>query len=68
MKEKYFEDLGLDDGEEIFKKFKINVDEILNKKEKDEESTEDDNKESKKWKLIIQNKRGGNIGNSSTKK
>lgn len=47
MKEKYFEDLGLDDGEEIFKKFKINVDEILNKKEKDEESTEDDNKESK---------------------
>lgn len=30
MREKYFEDLGLDDGEEILKKFKIDVDEILN--------------------------------------
>ena len=45
MKEKYFEDLGLDDGEEIFKKFKINVDEILNKKNEDDDK---DNKEEKK--------------------
>ena len=37
MKEKYFEDLGLDDGEEIFKKFRINVDEILNKKDENQE-------------------------------
>ena len=35
MKEKYFEDLGLDDGEEIIKKFNINFDEILKKKERD---------------------------------
>lgn len=40
MKEKYFEDLGLDDGEEIFKKFKINVEEILNKKNEDEDKEE----------------------------
>ena len=45
MKEKYFEDLGLDDGEEIFKKFKINVDEILNKKNEDDDK---DNKAEKK--------------------
>ena len=37
MKEKYFEDLGLDDGEEIFKKFNINVGEILNKKDANHE-------------------------------
>ena len=47
MKEKYFEDLGLDDGKEIFKKFKINVEEILNKKNEDEDE-EKDNKEEKK--------------------
>ena len=40
MKEKYFEDLGLDDGEEIFKKFNINVGEILNKKEQNQENDE----------------------------
>ena len=45
MKEKYFEDLGLDDGEEIFKKFKINVNEILNKKEQDQEREDKENKD-----------------------
>lgn len=44
MKEKYYEDLGLDDGEEIFKKFKINVDEILNKKNEDEDKNNKDEK------------------------
>lgn len=45
MKEKYFEDLGLDDGEEIFRKLKIDVDEILNKKdEKSKEKKESENK------------------------
>ena len=45
MKEKYFEDLGLDDGEEIFRKLKIDVDEILNKKdEKRKEKKESENK------------------------
>ena len=45
MKEKYFEDLGLDDGEEIFRKLKIDVDEILNKKdEKSKEEKESENK------------------------
>ena len=41
MKEKYFEDLGLDSGEEILKKFNINVDEILDKKDKDTEEKAD---------------------------
>lgn len=40
MKEKYFEDLGLDDGEEIFKKFKIDVDEILGNKEEEQDFKE----------------------------
>ncbi len=45
MKEKYFEDLGLDDGEEIFRKLKIDVDEILNKKDqKSKEKKESENK------------------------
>lgn len=42
MREKYFEDLGLDDGQDILSKFKINMDEIL------EESKEHDNKKAKK--------------------
>lgn len=36
MKEKYFEDLGLDDGSKILSKFKINVDDILEQSEKHE--------------------------------
>lgn len=33
MKEKYYEDLGIDDGINILEKFKIDVDEIIDKKE-----------------------------------
>jgi hypothetical protein len=40
MKEKYFEDLGLDDGDDILKKFNINFNEILKKKAEDEENEE----------------------------
>ena len=50
MREKYFEDLGLDDGQDILSKFKINMNDILeeskkheNKKQKDVE--DDDKKE-----------------------
>ena len=35
MREKYLEDLGLDGGEEILEKFKINVSDILNNNLKD---------------------------------
>lgn len=44
MREKYFEDLGLDDGIDILEKFKIDVDEIL---EKNDESEDLDKKENK---------------------
>ena len=33
MREKYFEDLGLDDGIDILEKFKIDIDEILENEE-----------------------------------
>lgn len=33
MKEKYFEDLGLDDGIDILEKFNIDIDEIIENKE-----------------------------------
>lgn len=39
MREKYFEDLGLDDGSDILSKFNIDVDEIL------EESDQHENKQ-----------------------
>ena len=42
MREKYFEDLGLDNGEQIFEKFKINAFDILNKQNKDKEIQESD--------------------------
>lgn len=42
MKEKYYEDLGLDDGINILEKFKIDIDEIMEKKE------DGDNKENNK--------------------
>ncbi len=42
MKEKYYEDLGLDDGINILEKFKIDIDEIMENKE------EKDNKENNK--------------------
>lgn len=45
MREKYFEDLGLDDGLDILEKFKIDIDDILDKKNQDEdqENNKDDN-------------------------
>lgn len=33
MREKYFEDLGLDDGIDILEKFNIDIDEIIENKE-----------------------------------
>lgn len=42
MKEKYYEDLGLDDGINILEKFKIDIDEIMENKE------DKDNKENNK--------------------
>ena len=42
MKEKYYEDLGLDDGINILDKFKIDIDEIMDNKE------DKDNKENNK--------------------
>lgn len=42
MKEKYYEDLGLDDGINILDKFKIDIDEIMENKE--EKDNKDDNK------------------------
>ncbi len=63
MREKYFEDLGLDDGLDILEKFKIDIDDILDKKSEDEnqENARDDNKK-------IDNKRGCIYGISHTKK
>ena len=37
MREKYFEDLGLDDGQDILSKFKINMDEILEESKEHED-------------------------------
>lgn len=42
MKEKYYEDLGLDDGINILDKFKIDIDEIMENKE--EKDNKEDNK------------------------
>lgn len=36
MREKYYEDLGLDDGINILEKFKIDIDEIMENKEEKE--------------------------------
>lgn len=47
MKEKYFEDLGLDGGEDIFKKFNIDVDEILGNKEQAQDVIDNKNDERK---------------------
>ena len=47
MREKYFEDLGLDDGIDILEKFKININEIIDNKE-DNEIKENNSKESTK--------------------
>ena len=43
MKEKYYEDLGLDDGINILEKFKIDIDEIMENKE-DKENKENNKK------------------------
>lgn len=37
MKEKYYEDLGLDDGINILEKFKIDIDEIMDNKEEEKD-------------------------------
>ena len=42
MREKYFEDLGLDDGIDILEKFNIDIDEIIDNKE-DKEKKEKNN-------------------------
>lgn len=44
MREKYFEDLGLDDGIDILEKFKIDIDEIL---ENEEDKKDVDKKQEK---------------------
>ena len=48
MKEKYFEDLGLDDGQDILSKFKINMDEILEESKEHEDKKQKDAKENEK--------------------
>ena len=67
MREKYFEDLGLDDGQDILSKFKINMDEIL---EESKSMKIKSKKMLKKMrKKIINNKEGAyDYGNSYTKK
>lgn len=50
MREKYFEDLGLDDGLDILKKFNIDMDEILEESEKHDnkgKSEKDENENGK---------------------
>jgi len=42
MKEKYFEDLGLDDGIDILEKFNIDIDEIIENKEEKKEVKKDE--------------------------
>ena len=44
MREKYFEDLGLDDGIDILDKFNIDVDEILDKENDNEQVSKDEKK------------------------
>lgn len=41
MREKYYEDLGLDDGINILEKFKINIDEIIDNEEERDNKEED---------------------------
>ena len=48
MREKYFEDLGLDDGKDILSKFKINMDEILEESKEHEDKKQKDAKENEK--------------------
>ena len=48
MREKYFEDLGLDDGQDILSKFKINMDEILEGSKEHEDKKQKDAKENEK--------------------
>lgn len=38
MREKYYEDLGLDDGISILEKFNIDIDEIIDNKDKEEDN------------------------------
>lgn len=40
MKEKYFEDLGLDDGIDILEKFNIDINKIIDKKEENQKKEE----------------------------
>lgn len=42
MREKYYEDLGLDDGVNILEKFKIDIDQII--ENKDEKNEKENNK------------------------
>lgn len=44
MKEKYYEDLGLDDGINILEKFKIDIDEIIDNNEEEKEKKENKKK------------------------
>jgi hypothetical protein len=46
MREKYFEDLGLDDGDDILSKFNINVGEILEESELHDNNKNDDESDS----------------------
>ena len=48
MREKYFEDLGLDDGQYILIKFKINMDEILEESKEHEDKKQKDAKKNEK--------------------
>ena len=48
MREKYFEDLGLDDGQDILSKFKINMDEILEESKEHEDKKQKDAKKNEK--------------------
>ncbi len=42
MKEKYFEDLGLDDGIDILEKFKIDINDILETNEEKQKDVKDE--------------------------
>ena len=42
MREKYFEDLGLDDGLDILNKFNIDIDEILEESEQHDNNQKQD--------------------------
>ena len=48
MREKYFEDLGLDDGQDILSKFKTNMNDILEESKKHENKKQKDDKEDEK--------------------